>query len=64
MTSKARKVAENLGLNFTGTIGILIKAKLTGLIPSIKPLLEKIVETNFRLSPELQLQALKEAKEL
>ncbi|WP_298155749.1 DUF3368 domain-containing protein [Flavobacterium sp.] len=61
---KARKVAENLGLNFTGTIGILIKAKLTGLIPSIKPLLEKIVETNFRLSPELQLQALKEAKEL
>ncbi|AWA31120.1 DUF3368 domain-containing protein [Flavobacterium magnum] len=61
---KARKVAENLGLNFTGTIGIIVKAKLNGLIPSIKPLLEKIVETNFRLSPELQLQALREAEEM
>jgi len=60
---KARKVAENLGLRFTGTIGIIIKAKLNGLIPSIKPYLEKIVATNFRISPEIELQALKEAGE-
>jgi len=61
---KARKVAGNLGLRFTGTIGIIIKAKLSALIPSIKPLLEKIVATDFRISAEIELQALKEAGEI
>jgi predicted nucleic acid-binding protein len=61
---KARKIAQKLGLAFTGTIGVIIKAKLIGTIPSIKPLIEKIKETDFRLSSEVELQALKEAKEL
>ncbi|GEP52823.1 DUF3368 domain-containing protein [Flavobacterium noncentrifugens] len=61
---KARKVAENLGLNFTGTIGIIIKAKLENIIPSIKPILDKIKQTNFRISAEIELQAYKEAKEI
>ncbi len=60
---KARKIAEKLRLNFTGTIGVIIKAKLEGIIPSIKPILEKIKHTDFRLSPEIELLALKEAKE-
>ena len=60
---KARKIADKLGLIFTGTIGVIIKAKLNGIIPSIKPLLEKIKQTDFRLSAELELQALKEANE-
>lgn len=60
---KARKVAANLGLRYTGTIGIIIKAKMNGIIPSIKPLLEKITATNFRISSEIKLQALKEAGE-
>jgi predicted nucleic acid-binding protein len=34
-----------------------------GLIPSIKPLLEQIRTTDFRISIEIELQALKEAKE-
>jgi predicted nucleic acid-binding protein len=59
---KARKIAEQLGISFTGTIGVIIKAKLNGIIPSIKPYLEKIKETNFRISAEIELQALKEAK--
>lgn len=61
---KARKVAGNLGLRFTGTIGIIIKAKISGLIPSIRPFLAKIVATNFRISAEIELQALKEAGEI
>lgn len=61
---KARKVAENLGLNFTGTIGIIIKAKLENIIPSVKPLLDKIKQTNFRISAEIELQAYKEAGEI
>ena len=60
---KARKIAEQLGINFTGTIGVIVKAKLKGIIPSIKPLLEKIKLTNFRLSDDIELQALKEANE-
>ncbi len=60
---KARKVARRLGLALTGTVGILVKAKLKGIIPSIKPLLVKIKQTNFRVSAELELQALREAGE-
>lgn len=60
---KARKVAENLGLEITGTIGVIIIAKKRGIINSIKPYLEKIRATNFRLSEEIEKQALKEAEE-
>lgn len=60
---KARKIAERLGITLTGTIGVIIKAKLNGTIPSIKPLLEKIKQTDFRLSAEIELQALTEANE-
>ena len=60
---KARKIAENLGLEITGTIGVILKAKLLGIIPSIKPFLVKVRNTNFRLSDEIEQQALKEAGE-
>ena len=60
---KARKIAERLGVTFTGTIGVIIKAKLNGIIPSVKPIIEKIKQTDFRLSAELELLALKEADE-
>lgn len=61
---KARKIAEKLGIPFTGTIGVIIKAKLLGILPSIKPLLERIKQTDFRLSADLELQALIESKEV
>ena len=60
---KARKVAERLGLSVTGTLGVIIKAKNNRIVPSIKPYLEKIKETNFRISEELEQIALKEANE-
>jgi predicted nucleic acid-binding protein len=60
---KARKIAEQLGILYTGTIGIIIKAKQLGIISSIKPFLNKIKQTDFRLSVELEILALKEAKE-
>jgi predicted nucleic acid-binding protein len=60
---KARKVAERLGLNIAGTIGVIIKAKLSGIIPSIKPFLSKIKSTDFRLSEEIEILALKLAGE-
>jgi predicted nucleic acid-binding protein len=60
---KARKLAKTLNIDYIGTIGIIILAKHKGIISSIKPILEKIKETNFRISAELELQALIEAKE-
>lgn len=60
---KARKIAQQLGLTITGTIGVIVKAKLEGKIASIAPYLDKIKSTNFRISTELEQQALKEAKE-
>ena len=60
---KARKIAQRLGVNVSGTIGVIIKAKLHNIIPSVKPLLNKIKLTDFRLSDDLELLALKEAGE-
>jgi predicted nucleic acid-binding protein len=61
--NKARKIANQLGLNYTGTIGVIVKAKLKGLIPSIKPIIEKIKQTDFRISAEIETQALQQANE-
>lgn len=61
---KARQLAEQLGLLVSGTLGVIIGAKNAGLIPSIKPYLEKIKETNFRISEELEQVALKSADEV
>ncbi len=53
---KARKIADKLG--------VVIRAKKMGIIDLVKPILDKIRLTNFRISPELEKAALKEAEEL
>lgn len=52
--SKGRKIAKGLGLHVTGTLGIQIIAKSKNLIPAIKPIIERIKSTNFRISNELE----------
>jgi predicted nucleic acid-binding protein len=47
---KARKLAKKLKLKFTGALGVISKAKQKGLISEVKPLLDKLVLTNFRIS--------------
>jgi len=47
---KARKKAFELGLDFTGTIGVLKKAKEEGLIKELKPVFDKIILTNFHIT--------------
>lgn len=59
----ARKIASQLSLNFTGTLGILTKAKLAGLIETVKPVLGKLKEINFRISDEVEKSVLKACNE-
>src|SRR5450631_2815313 len=47
---KGRKFASQLGLTVIGTFGVILDAKLTDIIPSVKPVLAKIKQTNFRIS--------------
>ena len=60
---KARKVAESLKLQITGTVGVIVKAKKIGLIPSVKPYLDKLRKSDFRLSDAIAMAALREANE-
>lgn len=57
---KGRKVAQQLGITITGTIGILIQAHDEGMISSdeIKQYLEQLKNSNIRLSDSLIQQAL------
>lgn len=61
---KGRRYAEKLGIKVTGTLGVIISAKQIGRIKSIKNVLEKIKNTNFRLTIELERQMLERAGEL
>lgn len=60
---QGRKLAQQLRLTITGTLGIIVQAKQEGYIPAVKPLLDLISETNFRLSASLVGIILKQAGE-
>ena len=60
---KARKIAKSLGFRLTGTLGILVKAKDAGVIPFVRPLLDKLKETDFRISDEVMAKTLEQAGE-
>ena len=55
--------AESLQLTFTGTLGILLRAKVEGRIPRIEPLLEHLDRLDFRLSARTRAAVLKQAGE-
>jgi len=60
---KGRKLAKKLGLNITGTLGLIIEAKNSGHISSVQPVLQKNKQTNFRISEELKKAILSQAGE-
>lgn len=60
---KARKIAETLKLDFTGTLGILVKAKHLNIIHSIKPILEKLRQVGLRFSKEVESEVLRQSNE-
>ncbi|WP_461049606.1 DUF3368 domain-containing protein [Spirosoma arcticum] len=60
---KARKVAESFNLRFTGTLGVLVRAKALGKIAEVAPIVAKIRETDFRASESLLTKILKSVGE-
>ncbi|MDI7260443.1 MAG: DUF3368 domain-containing protein [Thermodesulfobacteriota bacterium] len=61
--SRARKVAENIGLKLTGTIGVLMKAERLGLIGSAYDKARELREKGFYVSEELLLENIAQFKQ-
>ena len=40
-------------MKITGALGIIHKAKQEGLIEKVKPLIDKLLDTNFRVSEKI-----------
>ncbi|OUL34123.1 nuclease [Nostoc sp. T09] len=61
---EARQVAENLGLQAIGTLGILLLAKNRGVITQVQPLLDAMLDTaQYWVSRSLYEQVLRQAGE-
>jgi len=60
---QARSVAAKLGLRVIGTVGVLLRAKRSGIISAIKPMLDDLELNGFHLSSELKKEALRLAGE-
>lgn len=55
---KARKIAQQLGIKISGTLGIILSAKKLGVISLVKPIIDKIKKTNFYISENLEAEIL------
>lgn len=49
----AKKTAKFLGLKVTGTLGVILKAKKENYIKEVIPLLSRLIENGFYISPEV-----------
>ncbi len=59
-----RRIAQHLELTYTGTLGVLVKAKKEGHLPAVKPVLEALIgQTTMYLSGNLVGWVLREAGE-
>lgn len=60
----ARKYAKYLGINVTGTLGVLLKAKESGIIKEVKPLIMGLLEKGIYIDDVLLKRVLKISEEL
>ena len=61
--SLARRYAKHQGLTITGTVGVILRAKHKGIIDSVKPLLDDLVNSDFYVSESVINDVLKLAGE-
>jgi predicted nucleic acid-binding protein len=60
----ARRLARDLGLPIIGVLGILLASKQKGLIPVVRPTLDALVKSRFRITPDLYEWLLTETGEI
>jgi predicted nucleic acid-binding protein len=53
-----RKVAQARGLTVRGTLGVLVQARQSEVLPALKPVLDALVAEGFRIAPALIREAL------
>jgi len=59
-----RRKARDLGVSITGLLGILLVAKRRGLIPQIRPIMDRLIlDANFRIGANLYREVLVAAGE-
>lgn len=56
---KARKLVHQLNFSYTGVLGVIHKAKELSIIPKVKPLIKKILKTDFHISNKIIEELLK-----
>lgn len=60
---QARRYATMLDLTFTGTLGVLTRAKQRGLLDQVRPCLDQLQALGFRVAPALRQSVLRLAGE-
>lgn len=60
---QARRCARSLGVQITGTLGLVLRAKQRALIPAARPLVERLLRHRLYLTHELAEAALAEVGE-
>ncbi|MBL7766771.1 MAG: DUF3368 domain-containing protein [Chitinophagaceae bacterium] len=56
---KARKLATQLNFKMTGALGVIVKAKQLSIIDRVKPVIEKLLKTDFRIADHMIKEILK-----
>ena len=49
----AKKTAKFLGLKVTGSLGVILKAKKTGIIKEVTPLINQLISNGFYITKEI-----------
>lgn len=49
---RARRVADQLGITVTGTLGVLLAAKQVGLLASLQPVLDRLIAQGRRITAQ------------
>ena len=60
----ARRYARTLGLEITGTLGLLLRAKERGILNAVQPVLDRLQSLRFRLDVRTRQMVLKRAGEM
>lgn len=59
----AKKTAKFLGLHVTGTLGVLLRAKRTGLIERVEPIMDELCKNGFYVDDTVRTIVLEQAGE-